>query len=53
MLELRQYLLREYPQENARLLKANPDFSLGDCIDLPSHIKYDIIQRFGEKVFEL
>ena len=22
------------------------------CIDLPSHIKYDIIQRFGEKVFK-
>ena len=34
MLELRQYLLREYPQENARLLKANPDLSLYDYIDL-------------------
>ena len=23
-----------------------------DCLNLPSHIKSDIIQRFGEKVFD-
>ena len=29
------------------------DGAFGECINLPSHIKSDIIQRFGEKVFEL
>lgn len=45
MLELRQYLLREYPQENARLLKANPDLSLYDYIDLDMVQKHETIEK--------
>nr|WP_303156286.1 leucine-rich repeat domain-containing protein [uncultured Prevotella sp.] len=29
------------------------DGAFYDCENLPSHIKSDIIQRFGEEVFEL
>lgn len=29
------------------------DKCFSNCINLPSHIKSDIIQRFGEEVFEL
>ena len=27
-------------------------YKYSDCENLPSHIKSDIIQRFGEKVFK-